>query len=196
LGSNGIRFSKRRNGRHLQGSGYGSAMSGCLESDERGPHGRRGQPKSTPAGSSRGGRPATQQCRLGYHLAKDEEQFFYAMEFIDGETTEAYVMRCDPITVRSALRVAWQVSKALVAAARQQLVAHGDRIILKTVMVTLSRRHHDRGGFGSRGLAICEAHRFWPCSVDAASAILLPRRSRAFWAPRSSPALSRSRRVR
>ena len=60
-----------------------------------------------------------------YHLAKDEEQFFYAMEFIDGETTEAYVVRCGPMTVRSALRVAWQVSKALAAAARQQLV-HGD----------------------------------------------------------------------
>jgi serine/threonine protein kinase len=60
-----------------------------------------------------------------YHLAKDEEQFFYAMEFIDGETTEAYVVRCGPMSVRSALRVAWQVSKALAAAARQQLV-HGD----------------------------------------------------------------------
>ena len=60
-----------------------------------------------------------------YRLAKDEEQFFYAMEFIDGETTEAYVVRCGPMTVRSALRVAWQVSKALAAAARQQLV-HGD----------------------------------------------------------------------
>jgi serine/threonine protein kinase len=57
-----------------------------------------------------------------YHLAKDEEQFYYAMEFIDGETTEAYVRRCGPMTLRAALRVTWQVSKALAAAARQQLV--------------------------------------------------------------------------
>jgi serine/threonine protein kinase len=57
-----------------------------------------------------------------YHLAKDAEQFFYAMEFIDGQTTEAYVARSGPMSLRAALRIAWQVSKALSAAARQQLV--------------------------------------------------------------------------
>ncbi len=57
-----------------------------------------------------------------YHLAKDEEQFFYAMEFIDGQTTEANVARFGPMSLRPALRIAWQVSKALAAAARQQLV--------------------------------------------------------------------------
>ena len=57
-----------------------------------------------------------------YHLAKDDEQFFYAMEFIDGQTTEAYVARFGPMSLRAALRVAWQVSKALAAAARQKLV--------------------------------------------------------------------------
>ena len=57
-----------------------------------------------------------------YHLGKDEEQFFYAMEFIEGQTTEAYVARSGPMSLRAALRIAWQVSKALVAAARQQLV--------------------------------------------------------------------------
>jgi serine/threonine protein kinase len=57
-----------------------------------------------------------------YHLAKDEKQFFYAMEFIDGQTTEANVARFGPMSLRPALRIAWQVSKALAAAARQQLV--------------------------------------------------------------------------
>ena len=52
----------------------------------------------------------------------DEEQFFYAMEFIEGQTTESYVARFGPMPLRSALRIAWQVSKALVAAARQQFV--------------------------------------------------------------------------
>jgi serine/threonine protein kinase len=57
-----------------------------------------------------------------YHLATDGEQFFYAMEFIDGDTTEANVARFGPMSLRPALRIAWQVSKALAAAARQQLV--------------------------------------------------------------------------
>jgi serine/threonine protein kinase len=57
-----------------------------------------------------------------YHLAMDEERFFYAMEFIDGETTEANVARFGPMALRPALRIAWQVSKALAAAAKQQLV--------------------------------------------------------------------------
>ena len=57
-----------------------------------------------------------------YHFAQDEEQFFYAMEFIDGETTEANVARFGPMALRPALRIAWQVSKALAAATKQQLV--------------------------------------------------------------------------
>ena len=60
-----------------------------------------------------------------YHLGKDEEQFFYATEFIEGQTVESYVARFGPMPVRAALHVAWQVSRALAAAARQQLV-HGD----------------------------------------------------------------------
>ena len=35
-----------------------------------------------------------------YHLAKDEEQFFYAMEFIEGQTAEASVARSGPMSVR------------------------------------------------------------------------------------------------
>ena len=57
-----------------------------------------------------------------YHLGKDEEQFFYAMEFIEGQTIESYVGRYGPMPLRPALHVAWQVSKALAAATRQQLV--------------------------------------------------------------------------
>jgi serine/threonine protein kinase len=47
---------------------------------------------------------------------------FYAMEFIDGQTTEAHVSRSGPMSLCAALRIALQVSKALAAAARQQLV--------------------------------------------------------------------------
>ena len=60
-----------------------------------------------------------------YHLGNDEEQFFCAMEFIEGQTIEAYVARYGPMPLRPALHVAWQVCKALAAATRQQL-AHRD----------------------------------------------------------------------
>ena len=60
-----------------------------------------------------------------YHLGKDEEQFFCAMEFIEGQTIESYVARYGPMPLRPALHVAWQVCKALAAATRQQL-AHRD----------------------------------------------------------------------
>jgi serine/threonine protein kinase len=49
-------------------------------------------------------------------------QFFYAKEFIEGQTTESYVARYGPLPLGSALRIGWQASKALVAAATQQCV--------------------------------------------------------------------------
>ncbi len=52
----------------------------------------------------------------------DEEQFFYAMEFIEGQTTESYVARFGPMPLRPALHIACQVSKALAAAARQRFI--------------------------------------------------------------------------
>ena len=69
-----------------------------------------------------------------YHLGKDEEQFFYAMEFIEGQTTESYVARYGPMPLGPALLITWQVSKALVAAAKQLLV-HGD---IKPANITIA----------------------------------------------------------
>lgn len=57
-----------------------------------------------------------------YHLGNDGEHFFYAMEFIDGETLDALVRRQGPLSAHATLRVILQVAKALVAAERQQLV--------------------------------------------------------------------------
>ena len=57
-----------------------------------------------------------------YHLGNDGEHFFYAMEFINGETLDALVRRDGPLPVENALRVALQVTRALAAAARQHLV--------------------------------------------------------------------------
>lgn len=57
-----------------------------------------------------------------YHLGNDGEHFFYAMEFIDGETLDALVRRQGPLPIGVVLRVILQVAKALAAAERQHLV--------------------------------------------------------------------------
>ena len=57
-----------------------------------------------------------------YHLGNDGEHFFYAMEFINGETLDALVRRAGPLSVQDTLRVVLQVARALAAAARQNLV--------------------------------------------------------------------------
>jgi hypothetical protein len=57
-----------------------------------------------------------------YHLDREDGQVFYAMELINGETTQEYVRRCGPMPVDAALKVASQVCLALAAAARRQLV--------------------------------------------------------------------------
>jgi len=57
-----------------------------------------------------------------FHLGTDHECYFYAMEFIDGETVDAYMKRTGPLTPVEALEITIQVSRALAAAAKQQLV--------------------------------------------------------------------------
>jgi serine/threonine protein kinase len=57
-----------------------------------------------------------------FNLSTDQDSYFYVMEFIDGETVDAYVKRkgrLDPIEV---LNIALQVARALAAAERQHLV--------------------------------------------------------------------------
>ena len=57
-----------------------------------------------------------------YHLGNDGERFFYAMEFIDGETLDALVRRQGPLAPDAALRVLLQVARALAAASRQGVI--------------------------------------------------------------------------
>ena len=57
-----------------------------------------------------------------FHLGTDHESYFYAMEFIDGETVDIYMKRKGPLNPVEALVIALQVSRALAAAAKQQLV--------------------------------------------------------------------------
>ena len=60
-----------------------------------------------------------------YHLDSQEGEFFYAMEFVDGITTEAWVQRRGPMTLGLALDVVMQVTRALTAA-DQLKVVHRD----------------------------------------------------------------------
>jgi serine/threonine protein kinase/TPR repeat protein len=57
-----------------------------------------------------------------FHLGTDHESYFYAMEFIDGETVDAYMKRTGPLAPIEALEITLQVSRALAAAVKQQLV--------------------------------------------------------------------------
>jgi serine/threonine protein kinase/formylglycine-generating enzyme required for sulfatase activity len=57
-----------------------------------------------------------------FHLGRHGEGYYYAMEFIDGETVEMVVKRDGPMECQLALEIAEQVACALVAAERRRLV--------------------------------------------------------------------------
>ena len=57
-----------------------------------------------------------------FHLGKHGDSYFYAMEFIDGETVYAKVKREGPLDCVFALDIAQQVACALIAAEEQKLV--------------------------------------------------------------------------
>jgi serine/threonine protein kinase/formylglycine-generating enzyme required for sulfatase activity len=57
-----------------------------------------------------------------FHLGKHGNRYFYAMEFIDGETVDALVKRNGPLECLFALDIAQQVASALIGAEKQRLV--------------------------------------------------------------------------
>src|SRR5262245_51544911 len=57
-----------------------------------------------------------------FNLGTEEDEYYYVMEFIDGETVEARVKRLGPLEPVEALNIALQVARALAVAAKQQLV--------------------------------------------------------------------------
>jgi serine/threonine protein kinase len=57
-----------------------------------------------------------------FNLSTDHDNFFYVMEFIDGETVEALVKRKGSLEPIEALNITLQVARALAAAAKQRLV--------------------------------------------------------------------------
>jgi serine/threonine protein kinase len=57
-----------------------------------------------------------------YHLGTEGQTYFYAMEFIDGETVDALIKRNGPLPPKLALAITDQVAKALQAAEPHGLV--------------------------------------------------------------------------
>ena len=57
-----------------------------------------------------------------FNLGTEQDKYFYVMEFIDGETVEAYVKRKGPLEPAEALNITLQVTRALTVAAKQHLV--------------------------------------------------------------------------
>jgi serine/threonine protein kinase len=74
-----------------------------------------------------------------FHLGTSRDAFFYAMEFVDGETVESFIKRQGPIDPLIALRITLQVTRALAAAARHHLV-HRD---IKPANLMLVREDDD-----------------------------------------------------
>ena len=70
-----------------------------------------------------------------FHLGRSGENYFYAMEFVEGETLESLIRRSGKLEVNLALEIAAQVAAGLVAVHEQNLV-HRD-IKPANIMVSL-----------------------------------------------------------
>jgi serine/threonine protein kinase/TPR repeat protein len=74
-----------------------------------------------------------------FHLGTNRDAFFYAMEFVDGETVESFIQRQGPIDPVVAVRITLQVTRALGAAEKHHLV-HRD---IKPANLMLVREDDD-----------------------------------------------------
>ena len=79
-----------------------------------------------------------------YHLGNDDQSFFYAMEFVEGETVAALIERTGPLPVVTAVGIVLQVARALGAAHRQNLI-HRD---IKPANLMVTREDDDDAGDG------------------------------------------------
>jgi serine/threonine protein kinase/TPR repeat protein len=93
-----------------------------------------------------------------FHLGIEADAYFYAMEFIDGETVDALIKRHGPLKPIAALRIAGQVARALNAAqphglvhrdikpANLMLVREDDELIVKVIDFGLAKSSHATDG--------------------------------------------------
>src|ERR1700724_2535448 len=73
-----------------------------------------------------------------FHLGRTGQNYFYAMEFVEGETLEHLIKRSGRLEVKLALEIATQVATGLTAVHKQKLV-HRD-IKPSNIMVRLKER--------------------------------------------------------
>jgi len=57
-----------------------------------------------------------------FHLGSERDDYFYAMELVDGETIEEWVRRKGPLDCASALEVTLQITRALIATGGRRFV--------------------------------------------------------------------------
>jgi serine/threonine protein kinase len=69
------------------------------------------------------------------HLGRTGSSYFYAMEFVEGETLESFIRRCGRLELKQALEIGTQVAAGLAAVHKQKLV-HRD-IKPSNIMVNL-----------------------------------------------------------
>jgi eukaryotic-like serine/threonine-protein kinase len=86
-----------------------------------------------------------------FHLGTKEHDYFYAMEFVEGETLEHLIKRQGPLKVALALDIAGQVAAALAAAQKEQIV-HRD-IKPANIMLSFEQDHSVRVKVIDFGLA-------------------------------------------
>jgi serine/threonine protein kinase len=86
-----------------------------------------------------------------FHLGRIGENYFYAMEFVEGETLENLIKRCGRVEVKLALEIATQVAAGLAAIHKQKLV-HRD-IKPSNIMVSLEEEGGVTGKIIDLGLA-------------------------------------------
>ncbi len=86
-----------------------------------------------------------------FHLGRIGENYFYAMEFVEGETLENLIKRSGRVEVKLALEIATQVAAGLAAIHKQKLV-HRD-IKPSNIMVSLEEEGEVTGKIIDLGLA-------------------------------------------
>ena len=85
-----------------------------------------------------------------FHLGRTGRDYFYAMEFVEGETLENLIKRSGRLEVKLALEIATQVAAGLAAVAQAEARSPGHQ----------TKQHHGELGGGRR----CDRknHRPWP----------------------------------
>ena len=59
---------------------------------------------------------------LVFHLGRTGENFFYAMEFVEGQTLQDLIKRSGPLDVKRALEITTQIAAGLCAVHKRDLV--------------------------------------------------------------------------